>query len=118
MCPVCNTQTAYISDDEPDENWAANILRFKENQETDSSPVEEIPTLDGAKVTLDHDQYFIHTWDVVAGGIGHRLQDTDLVRVGKQVFEILSYSYEDRRYLVQPFSTELTEEDLSKLAGP
>lgn len=118
MCPVCGQPTDYLSNDEPDENWERNVIRHQENAETDAAPVEEIPTLEGARVFLDNDQYFISTWDVVGGGVNRQLRETDLVHVGKQTFEILSYSYEDRRYLVQPFSTTLSDEDMRKLQCP
>ena len=117
-CPVCSETTDYISNDEPDEFWEQNIARYLEHLEQADTPAPDIPVLDGAKVVMEGEQYFISTWDVVTGGARHRLRFEDLVQVGKQVFEILEYRYEERRYLVQPFSVTLSDEDLSNLAGP
>jgi hypothetical protein len=117
-CPVCSEPTYYASNDEPDEYWEQNIARHLERAVQGETVPPDVPVLEGAKVTLEDKQYFISTWDVVNGGIRHRLSLTDLVQVGKQVFEILEYRYSERRYLVQPFSTSLTDEQVSDLAGP
>lgn len=117
-CPVCGEHTDYITNDEPDEHWESNIARQQEHLIRAGADIPEIPTLEGAKVHLLDGQYFISTWDVVDGGVRHQLRDTDLVRVGKQVFEVLAYSYDERRYWVTPFSLELSDEDLCRLAGP
>lgn len=117
-CPVCGDKTDYIENAEPDENWKGNVLRMREHLEQAVAPTPDIPVLEGARVKLINGEYFLSTWDVVNGGIRHRLRDTDLVQVGKQVFEILHYSYECRRYLVQPFATELDDDDMRKLQCP
>lgn len=117
-CPVCSETTDYVSNDEPDEFWEQNVARYLERAEQGETPRLDIPILEDARVTLDGDEYFISTWDVVNGSIRHRLRLSDLVQVGKQVFEILEYRYAERRYLVQPFSTSLSDDDLRALGTP
>lgn len=117
-CPVCSELTDYVSNDEPDDYWEQNIARHLERAEQGETLPPDVPVLEDAKVALEGEQYFISTWDVVNGGIRHRLRLTELVQVGKQVFEILEYRYTERRYLVQPFSTSLSDDQLAELAGP
>lgn len=114
-CPVCSQETDYVSNDEPDEYWEQNIARHLERAEQGETPRPDIPLLEDAHVALEGEQYFISTWDVVNGGVRHRLRFTDLVQVGKQVFEILEYRYEERRYLVKPFNTSFDCDELKEM---
>lgn len=117
-CPVCGQRTDYISNDTPDEHWESNVVRQQEWLAKAVADPPEIPTLEDAKVIFDGEHYYISTHDVIRGGINHVLRDTDLVQVGKQVFEILHHHDEQRRYLVRPFSTNLSDAQLAELAGP
>ena len=75
---------------------------------------ELIPVVE-AEVKLDKGYLWVSSHDVIRSGIRHRLKDGDLIRVGKQVFEILGYVYGTRRYLVQAFEMEVTDEALTEL---
>jgi hypothetical protein len=120
VCPVCGNGTDYIANIDPDENWESNAARMREWLDAGAEPVPDIPILkDGKHIRVRFDgQYWLHSWDVVRGGLGHRLTETDLVQVGKQTFEVLAYVDERREYLVRPFSLELTDEDMRKLQCP
>lgn len=119
-CPVCSNTTDYIVNADPDENWEANAARMREWLDAGAEPVPDIPILKDGKhirVRFDGDQYWLHSWDVVRGGLGHRLTETDLVQVGKQTFEVLAYVDDQREYLVRPFSLTLPD-DLFPVLGP
>jgi hypothetical protein len=113
-CPVHGDKTDYFSNEEPDENWAEASKRLNDwltRVEQDGTDIPQVET----KVVFRDDQYYVHAWDVwpVAR---RRLNDSDLLRVGQQVFEVLGYVERDRQYLVRPFSMELSDEDLRRLA--
>ena len=117
-CPVCGERTDYISNAEPDEHWESNIVRHQERIVRGETEIPEIPVLEGVKAFIENDQYYLSSHEIIQAGVQRRLQPGDLVQIGKQVFETQTYSYAKRRYYVRPFSTTLSDEDLSSLAGP
>ena len=117
-CPVCGERTSYADNIEPDENWAENIERHRKRIAEAEEEVELIPTLENVKVMVEAGQFYIDSRDAIRAGFQDRLRPSELVRIGKQVFEVLHYSYEKRRYLVQVFSLTLTDEQLADLATP
>lgn len=117
-CPVCGDRTDYISNDEPDEYWESNIARHRERLIQGETEIPEIPVLEGVRVVLEDDHYYLSSHEIIRAGMQHKLQHGELVKVGKQVFEIQDYSYKRRRYRVCPFSTTLSAEDLATMAGP
>lgn len=118
MCPVCGERTDYVMNGDPDEHWETNVARLQERLIKAESTVSEIPLLEGVKVVIENDHYYLSSHEIIRSGLQHRLQYGELVQVGKQTFEVQTYSYEKRRYRVCPFSTELTDEELAVLAGP
>ena len=117
-CPVCGERTNYFTNDEPDEDWENKLARQLERFVRSDTEIPEIPVLEGVKVIIEDDHYYISSHEIINAGVQGRLRPSDLVQVGKQTFEILHYSYKNRRYLVRPFSTTLSADDLARLAGP
>lgn len=100
---------------DPDPDWEIRAKKLKERLDFEAEAREAVQPVEGKIVTAD-DQLWISTWDV-ASSVRHQLNEGTLIQVGKQVFEILHYDYDGRRYLVRAFSMELTDDDLARLAG-
>lgn len=113
-CKIHDEQLWLNSKSGPDANWAARAAYLVRNAELDAEVAEIIPTID-ARIVSQAGQLWIHSWDVNRSGIRHRLRDTDLVRVGKQVFEILGYVEATRLYFVRAFEMGVTDEGISEL---
>jgi hypothetical protein len=121
-CPVCkaagfeDTATSYIEDEETDEDWQARSKQLIRGMEEAAEEQDLIPTLE-AHVRHEAGYYFIEARDVIRSGIWQRLKPLDLFRVGNQVFEVEVYVESWREYAVRPFSLELSDDDLRRLAS-
>jgi hypothetical protein len=121
-CPVCvvagydDPGTDYFYDQHADEDWdrvaKELILEIKAAEELN----ELIPTVKG-NVTVRDGQLWVSAWDVFPAA-QRRLGETDLLRIGQQIFEVLHYNHDGREYLVRVFSMTLSDEDISRLEGP
>jgi hypothetical protein len=122
-CPVCGEKCARFNNTDFDEDLddLGQRIAFLREQwrkaDADDAPIEDIPVLSDVRVRFDTetDQYWLHAWDMYPA-VKHRLRDTDLVQIGKQVFEILGYVDDKREYYARPFSMTLSDLDLQKLA--
>jgi len=113
-CPICGETTSYIQAD-PDEDWEFKVAVLSEHLEQAAAERPDIPVVD-VPVRYHEGVYLIHAWDLYHAGHRDPLRPFDLIQVGKQVFEAIGYSKEQRAYLVQPFSLELSNDDLGRLA--
>lgn len=114
-CPIHDEPTSRIQD-AADEDWERKVALLKYRLTRENEEGELIPAVAG-KITVDGDQLWLSSHDVIRAGISHRLEPDALVRVGQQVFEVQAYSYTRRAYLVKTFSMTVTEEDLEELLG-
>lgn len=73
-----------------------------------------IPTVKG-EVRIRDGQMWVSAFDVFPA-TQRRLIESDLFRIGQQVFEVLAYVHPSREYLVRAFSMTLSDEDLRRLA--
>jgi hypothetical protein len=115
-CPVCNDLTFLLANSRPDEDWADQATALLEGGEIPRGDLEEpegITNLAKVKVVMRDEHYFIDSRDVVRSDVRHRLNPCDVVRIGKQLFEIIGYSYTRREYLIEPLG--VTDEGLTEL---
>jgi hypothetical protein len=112
-CPFHDEDTSRIRA-EHDPDWQTRLAMLVTNRRLDEMDADLIPKIDG-QVRHQAGQLWIHSWDVVGSGVRNRLRDGDLVKVGRQVFEVLGYAEPTRLYLVRPFATEVTDEDITEL---
>lgn len=115
VCPICKEPTSYISNAEPQEDWADRVAAEQEREVVEAAEPPGVPQVENVRVRLRGGQYFVHYWDLYAAGLRDKLRPTDLIQVGAQTFEILEWIHEFREFMVRPFSTTLTEEDLMRL---
>ena len=115
QCPIHKEGTDFFQGLEVDEDWEQRALRLREHLALQALDAELIPVVE-TTVRLRDGNYWIHAWDVIDSGVRHRLNEGELIQVGKQTFEVLAYVEAQREYLVEPFSLELSDEDLRKLA--
>ena len=112
-CLICGETTSYIQAD-PDEDWEFKVALLSEHLEQAATERPEIPVVD-VPVQYHQGAYFIHAWELYHAGHRDPLLPSALIQVGKQVFETIGYSKEQRMYLVRPFSLELSNDDLRRL---
>lgn len=118
VCPVCGDPTFQLRQEsaEPDYNWrerTRSLLGLDAPSEDDSVPEGVIQLKDMTVVELTEGLYSIDSRDVVRSDVRHRLNPCDVVRVGKQMFEIIGYSYTRREYVISPLGW--TDEGLEQL---
>lgn len=113
-CPVCHQPTDYFGNQAPDDDWANRVATLQEHHAQATEEPPEIPEVVG-RVVVREDNFFIHAWDVYHSGLRYALTEGTLVRVGQQTFEVIGRI--DREYVVRPFSTTLSDDDLARLAG-
>jgi hypothetical protein len=113
VCPVCDNPTFLVSSGRPDSDWSDRATALLEEAVPDSAEAEGIINLMKVKVVLRDDHYFIDSRDVVRSDVRHRLNPDDVVRIGKQLFEIVGYLYARREYLIEPLG--VTDEGLQEL---
>jgi len=118
-CPICGEHTDYLDDEQPDEGWELRVLRALELREQEELEPLDIPELQvTVRSSVDKDgagQLWLHAWDVYHAGCRRWLQPHELIRVGKQTFEILRHDRDGKRYIVRTFHTTVTDEDLQRL---
>lgn len=112
-CLIHEEDTWLDNKSEPDPDWKQRAERIVANMRRDAEVTESIPTLEVRVIHADG-QLWIDSRDVIRAGIRYRLEPDTLVRVGAQHFEIQAYSASRRAYLVEPFSMELTDDDLAR----
>jgi hypothetical protein len=127
-CPVCHEPTDLIHNAEVYENDEELVRRisFQREQWAKADGPDEVydgvTQLDSDAVPVRYDaktdMFLLHAWDMYVSGVRHRLRDSDLVQVGKQVFEILGYHDDTREYYARSFAMELSDEDMLALQCP
>lgn len=116
-CPLHGEIMVYRTEAEPDEDWPVRARALRDRLVLEIEDEELIPAVNVQVVQRDG-KYFISSHDLIRAGIWHHLRDGDLIRVRKRVFEILGHIDAAREYIARPFSMELSEDDLRRLAGP
>lgn len=113
VCPLHEEETWVDNKSDPDPDWKQRAERLALQMKRDAEVAESIPALDVRVIHADG-QLWIDSRDVIRAGVRYRLEPDTLVRVGAQHFEIQAYSASRRAYLVEPFSMELTDDDLAR----
>lgn len=123
QCPIHKDErTAWFQNAEPDEDWEKLVAIATEHLQPaeDDSLDELIPAVNTRVVTRPDGSFVVSSWDVHASLRRYKpiaYDEGQLIRVGKQTFEIVQYLEEERQYVVNSFATELSEEDLARLVG-
>ena len=120
QCPVCGEGTFLLRSEDaaPDYNWREQVLALLEGDkpaESDEIPEGVIQLANMTVVELADGLYAIDSRDVVNSDVRHRLNSCDVVRIGKQMFEIVGYSYTRRQYVISPLGW--TDEGLETFLG-
>jgi hypothetical protein len=120
-CPVCgeNTWIHREEDSVPDYNWRERTRELL-GLDTPIEGEDEVPEgvlqlTDMTVIELADGLYGIDSRDVVNNDVRHRLNPCDVVRIGRQLFEILGYSYARREYVISPLGW--TDEGLEVFLG-
>jgi hypothetical protein len=115
-CLVCNCRTFWVPVGTVDEDWAGKVAMFHASTPDATDDPEGVLQLSNVTVTsLEDGLYAIDSREVVRSDVRHRLNPYDVVRIGKQLFEILGYSYSRREYVITPLGW--TDEGLDDLLG-
>jgi hypothetical protein len=125
VCPVHKTPLTYGAVFQPDVDWQDKLREVEAEMAREAVLATEEGELDALILTVDakvrlaagthRHHYRILAWDVFPVA-QRRMEATELLRIGAQVFEILGYVHQTREYIIRPFSTKLTEDDLRRLA--
>lgn len=115
-CIVCGEPTSRFAYEPFDPDWDQKVKSLLEDRKDAERTAELIPVVK-ANVRVENGQLWVLSWDVFKV-VRRRLCEGDLFRIGQQTFEVVGYVDERREYVVRPFSMTLSEEDLSRLAGP
>lgn len=103
---------------EPDEDWEERAKEIAETYTLAEEDQSLIPDIDGDALFIQDGRLFVFSWDVVERGIGHRLPDGALLRVGDKVYEVIGYIDSMRAYWVGMFRMFLTDQDVRDLGNP
>src|ERR1035437_4658383 len=89
QCPVHNEPTTLLLDDQPDDDWAQQAARLVADMASELAAGVVIPDLDDETLYIEDGRAFVHSWDLVERGFGHRLPDGTLLRIAKTTYEVL-----------------------------
>jgi hypothetical protein len=117
-CPIHDEPMKYDASIDPDEDWMERSREIAEVVVQDIEDAHLVPDIDGDALFVQEGRAFVFSWDVVERGIGHRLPDGALLRVGQFVYEVIGYIDAMRAYWVTAFRMHLTDKDLRDLANP